>query len=565
MLCAALVALSAAASWVQAASLSPDELLLVYNQDDPRSRELVEYYAQARSVPRDRMCPVRVAWQKEELSRADFDRYLRGPIREYLEQHDFGRRIRCIVLFYGLPIRVGAKVAVPAEQQLAQRYQDVLKGGIAQLEQLTARVESVDSRPAPQSTPASDGPDENALNRAIERYGRAQLAAWQRLAPELGTEAGQAKSRTLMGIMQAAEGVTAIYARAELQPQQPDVAAQLKVAIEQARKDDERIRELRNRDLTDPARDEARKWIQQNYGLIGQLRAISSDIQLARVDETVASVDSELTLIWSDHPLLYRWVLNPLNWQVRAKAGPAGQLPPEQQERPPLMTCRIDGPSLSAARRIIDDSIAVEKKGLTGRVYIDARGLPEDKAYGLYDADLRELAAMLQRYTKLDVRLDNRPDVFAPGTCPDAMLYCGWYSVRKYVNAFTFVPGAIACHLASFEAITIKTPGEQGWVRGLLSDGADATFGPVAEPYLQAFPRPTKFFGLLLTGRFTLAECYAYTAEMNSWMLLMIGDPLYRPFAVNPQLQLEQVYPAAQIPPEFREGAGTQPASEPSP
>ncbi len=558
-----LLGLGMCVSQAGAAALSASELLLVYNQEDPRSRELAEYYAKVRSVPADRLCPVRAASRQEEVTRAAFDRNLRLPIRAFLDKHPESRRIRCIVLFYGLPIRVGPKIDTPADRQFARRCRESLESSLKQFGRLTAQLESLAGKPASRPEPPGGTADEAALGRAVERYRQAQLAAWQQVAPHAGTVEGQQQYRAILGVVQAAEGLNAVLARAEPNRQTPEIAAQLATAIEQARRDDDRLRDLRRRELTDPERAEALKLIQQNYGLIGLLRALWDDLQLTQTEQTTASVDSELTLVRWDHPPLYRWVGNRMSWQVRASAGPAGAQPPEQSSTPVMMVCRIDGPSAMAARRIVDDSLAVEKTGLTGIVYIDARGLPDDKGYGLYDEDLRKLAALLQQHTKLDVRLDNRPEVFAPGQCPNTMLYCGWYSVRKYVPAFQFVRGAIACHLASFEAVTIKTPGEQGWVRGLLADGADATFGPVAEPFLQAFPLPTKFFGLLLTGQFTLAECFAYTSELNSWMLLLIGDPLYRPFAVNPQLRLEQVYPADQIPLEFRTLSTSAPATSP--
>jgi hypothetical protein len=175
---------------------------------------------------------------------------------------------------------------------------------------------------------------------------------------------------------------------------------------------------------------------------------------------------------------------------------------------------------------------------------------------------------MIRRNTKLEVTLDQKPDVFGRGACPDTMLYCGWYSLRNYVDSFTFVPGAVAVHMASFEAMSLKREGERGWCKNLLDSGATATLGPVAEPYLHSFPLPRQFFGLLLTGRFTLVECYAYTSNLNSWMQMLLGDPLYRPFAATPQLKVDQVFPEARIPPEFRPGStisATDPASMPAP
>jgi len=31
-------------------------------------------------------------------------------------------------------------------------------------------------------------------------------------------------------------------------------------------------------------------------------------------------------------------------------------------------------------------------------------------------------------------------------------------------------------------------------------------------------------------GRYTLAECYALSVPFRSWRMVLVGDPLYRPF-----------------------------------
>jgi len=51
----------------------------------------------------------------------------------------------------------------------------------------------------------------------------------------------------------------------------------------------------------------------------------------------------------------------------------------------------------------------------------------------------------------------------------------------------------------------------------------------VAEPYLQSFPDPGVFFGSLLDGN-TLVESYTIANPFWSWQMVLIGDPLYRPF-----------------------------------
>ena len=89
----------------------------------------------------------------------------------------------------------------------------------------------------------------------------------------------------------------------------------------------------------------------------------------------------------------------------------------------------------------------------------------------------------------------------------------------------------MAYHLASSEAATLRDPGSQVWCKRMLEEGVCATMGPVYEPYLSAFPRPNEFFAVLLQGDLTLVECYYRTKPFNSWMMTLIGDPLYRPFA----------------------------------
>jgi uncharacterized protein (TIGR03790 family) len=59
----------------------------------------------------------------------------------------------------------------------------------------------------------------------------------------------------------------------------------------------------------------------------------------------------------------------------------------------------------------------------------------------------------------------------------------------------------------------------------MLESGVAATLGPPSEPYLQAFPVPEFFFGLLLDGQLSLAECYALSKPFWSWQMVLIGDP----------------------------------------
>ena len=201
---------------------------------------------------------------------------------------------------------------------------------------------------------------------------------------------------------------------------------------------------------------------------------------------------------------------------------------------------------------MILDSVHAQTQGLQGRIVLDARGLSLDgpggkpDPYAIYDDSLRQLAALVHLKTKMQVTFDDKPNVLPAHSVQDVAVYCGWYSVGKYVPACSFVPGAVGFHMASFEMVSLRDPGNTGWVRGLLSDGVAATIGPVSEPYLQAFPLPDEFFPLLLTGRLTLAEVYWKTELMASWRMCLVGDPLYTPFKQNPQLKIEDLSPRLQ-------------------
>src|SRR5947209_14622292 len=104
------------------------------------------------------------------------------------------------------------------------------------------------------------------------------------------------------------------------------------------------------------------------------------------------------------------------------------------------------------------------------------------------------MARLLEKEAKLPVTLDDKPALFPPKSCPDCALYCGWYSLANYVDAFTFAPGAVAYHIASSEAVSLRNPRSKLWCVNLLQRGVVATLGPVTEPYTLGFPKPAEFF-----------------------------------------------------------------------
>jgi uncharacterized protein (TIGR03790 family) len=197
-----------------------------------------------------------------------------------------------------------------------------------------------------------------------------------------------------------------------------------------------------------------------------------------------------------------------------------------------LLVCRLDGPTTAAVRQIIVDSIAVEKNGLWGRAYIDSAHNTSG-GMELGDKWLSEVKEQLHK-VGVPVVYDDLPAVFPDGyPMTDCALYYGWYTqnVAGPFNqpGFRFVPGAVAIHIHSFSASTLRDP-NVGWVGPLIARGAAASIGNVYEPFLQITAHLDLFNDRLLHG-FTLAESAYASLPALSWMAVVVGDPLYRPYA----------------------------------
>jgi len=236
-----------------------------------------------------------------------------------------------------------------------------------------------------------------------------------------------------------------------------------------------------------------------------------------------ASVDSELATLG----LFSRQISGPLRNPYFQSYKPIGEV-----DNPVLLlVCRLDAPKTETVRRMIVDSIAAEKRGLWGRAYVD--GAHETApGYALGDQWLAEIPVQLRK-VGVPVVYDNSPAVFPDGyPMTDCALYYGWRTEKAAgpfaQPEFRFSPGAVAVHIHSFSAMTLRDP-NANWVGPLLSHGAAASLGNVYEPYLQFTAHLDIFSDRLLHG-FTLAESAYSSIDVLSWMSVMVGDPLYRPY-----------------------------------
>lgn len=247
----------------------------------------------------------------------------------------------------------------------------------------------------------------------------------------------------------------------------------------------------------------------------------------AATQEDEASVDSELCVLGLPRLPTTGALRNPYFKQdVRFQMYPgmAGL----------LLVGRLDGPDADTVRRMIDDSIAAEQNGLRGRAVIDMA-----QRTGAYQQgeDWLAKSTLLFRQKGIPVYVD-KSEALLPDDwpLPDTAFYFGWYTgdVAGAIASpsFRFKPGAIACHLHSFSAATLRSP-DKHWTGPLLRQGAAAALGNVYEPYLAL----TVHFDILnqrLLEGYTLGEAAWCATPVLSWMNVVCGDPLYRPYAKGP-------------------------------
>jgi uncharacterized protein (TIGR03790 family) len=385
-------------------ALETSEILILSNGLAAESRNLAEYYMKRRDVPAGNHLTLQVA-DRETVTREDYDLKIAGPVRKFL-RGESGKNIRCLVLMYGMPLRI--------------------------------------------ESPPMSGSEKNEL----------------------------------------------------------EILEKKKSGLE------ERLQSAANDEATNATRQELD-------------RAVEAIHSFDRNHDRVASVDSELALVRNEGYPLEMWVPNPF---FPGFTETKGSVPRNDV----LMVGRLDGPDAATVKRIIEDSIAAEEKGLRGRAYFDARwpesGGENGSAYELYDRSIHLAAKAVAKKNIMTVVTDDGEKLFQKGDCPEAALYCGWYSLGRYVDAFQWQAGSVGYHIASSECTTLKQPGSTVWCKRMLEEGVAATIGPVSEPYVQGFPLPEVFFTYLTDGRYTLAESYLVALPYLSWKMVLIGDPLYRPF-----------------------------------
>lgn len=252
----------------------------------------------------------------------------------------------------------------------------------------------------------------------------------------------------------------------------------------------------------------------------------NEQIQMPPQQFKAASVDSELALLprsfWPAEFAIQNPLFRRMEWGTT-------------ERNSVLRVSRLDGPSVASVRRSVEGALQAERLGLMGRAYVDVQG-----PVALGNDWMRDIAAQIKTLG-FDLVVRDAPGTFGENDRFDAAaLYFGWYAPRVngpfLVRGMRLQPGAIAFHLHSFSAETIRND-SSAWLGPLIERGAAATFGNVAEPRLEPSHHPHLILARLIDG-WALGDAAAYGTPCFSWQTVVLGDPLYRPFKVGLQDQM---------------------------
>ncbi|MDP1579932.1 MAG: TIGR03790 family protein [Candidatus Didemnitutus sp.] len=260
--------------------------------------------------------------------------------------------------------------------------------------------------------------------------------------------------------------------------------------------------------------------------LLDEVIAARLPVHIRRND---ASVDSELTLLAQSPQATIGFLANPL-----FKVNRISKISAEQV----VKVSRLDGPTLSDAMSLVKSALSAEENGLVGRYYIDLAGphITGDAWLDLTRAMIAGLGFMGE--------VHRGSSTFEATDRFDApVLYFGWYNTNVngpfLRDGFRFAPGAVALHIHSYSASTLRSTTE-GWCGPLVARGVAATFGNVFEPYLEFTVRPDMLIDQLATGA-TLGDAAFFATPVLSWQGVVLGDPLYRPFKIPLEDQLARL------------------------
>jgi uncharacterized protein (TIGR03790 family) len=544
LLVAALAAMGMIAG--SARALTPEQVGVVVNTASEGSKLVGKHYMTARKIPAANLLEISTDPLLRGWSEQRYREVVVAALRKQLKEKHLEDQITCLVLTYDVPLTVNeAGVSAEDKAEFAGyvkalgEYCQLLEAAPGEYDAIAG--DGAKTLPAKATTQGGKLPTAAQIRAMEEKLLLAANGAMKRieaLAPDLRGRAMQRFVEVHQKFLGPA-GVLEIIGAGGTGPGAAET--QKKIAAMRQEVDEGRraAAQMVGEPLTIKTRQELLALRVKLYGVVGGAQQAQEWISRIDPQDSSSCLDSELMLLWYDDYSKAHWLDNPYSldrWPVSR----GGKLPKV------MMVARVDGLRPQAAIEMIDTTLRVERDGMDGVAYFDARGI-KDPLYASFDRDIVDAATYVSKNSTMKVVLDRNEALLQAANCPDAALYCGWYSKRAYKDSCQWKAGAVGYHVASWEMFTLHDEKETGWVSNLLQRGFCGTLGAVEEPTLGAFPKPSQFFPLLMCGDFTQGEVYFVTCPWMSWRVGYVGDPLYNPFKVKPKLASEKVKASAEL------------------
>ena len=288
-----------------------------------------------------------------------------------------------------------------------------------------------------------------------------------------------------------------------------------------------------------------------------------------RGENTAASVDSELTLLYERLVGMTPELEGPLPNPLFLGDGPLAKIERFSREQSRLyLVTRLDGYTVDDVIGLIDRASA---PSTDGRFILDGKRSLTDKGN-------QWLKAAAERLTSTGLSADRVVFDDTARVVADQIDVLGYYSwgsndpfIRRRDFNLTFRNGAIGGMFVSTDGRTFREPPEgwtlpswankEAWFAGspqslagdLIRAGITGVAGHVAEPRLGNAIRPDILFPAYFAG-LTLAEAYYRAMPSLSWMTVVVGDPLCKPFGGPPtRLADPPLDPETELPATFSE------------
>lgn len=457
-------------AWAQ---LTADQVVVVAAANNAESRDVAEAYCQFRNFPLDRIVEIEFP-AGVTLSRSAWEDQLRGVVATQVMAVDPERKVTDVVLVYGTPLAVAAWEDDRELKQWEAYYQKAMDDGVRRLnaalkalgqlggqEPATVQlpINLVDLRAifqqqielAQKGTAGKPADEQPAANAQLQNQVQA-VAGLFPFVNSLQQQIQAGSGETIVGLQQQLQY---LRGRSEVLTQTIQYLEKMPASFE--------------REATMIA------LLEQGGGLLDVLTWLQRQMDLVQMNDSMASLDSEMALLfWSDYRRIGA-VPNFLN--------PAFEGSPLRNAYRTLKISRIDGPTAAVAKQLIERTRVAEGVAeLQGNVYLDLRGIQSgDPMLVQTENWLRAIGEQLKTVSGLKVEIESSAKLFQTGQCPDALIYLGWYSLGKYIDSCTFKPGAIAYHLVPGDALRLRDAEQQGWCRNLLEAGATRVIGSVGE------------------------------------------------------------------------------------